>query len=255
MFKKLFAILGTLARQPKSILRVLNPSTGESRLEVQHNHGLANGLPVVDIEELAGTIKGDEVYPHAFMDGGSMPTDLLLLRKLAQRPQTETYLEIGTWRGESVMNVAPFVSKAITFNLPDEEIKRRGGLDAYITQGAMFIQDTPNVQQVKADSLIFDFAPFHNQVDLAFIDGDHHYPAVKQDTINAFKLLRNDDAIIVWHDYGFTPEAVRWEVLLAILDGTPPELRKYLYHVSHTKKCGIYPETFENQAACTSRKA
>jgi hypothetical protein len=34
--------------------------------------------------------------------------------------------------------------------------------------------------------------------DLVFIDGDHSYPYVVSDTRNAFKVLRDDNPMIVW---------------------------------------------------------
>jgi len=44
---------------------------------------------------------------------------------------------------------------------------------------------------------------------------------------------------VVWHDYGFHPDQVRFEVMAAILDGTEPGARERIYHVAHTK-CAIY---------------
>ena len=79
----------------------------------------------------------------------------------------------------------------------------------------------------------------NEKFDLLFIDGDHHYESVKNDTANAFKLLKNENAIIVWHDYGNNPNDIRWDVFRGILDGTPPEEQKYLYRVSNTL-CAIY---------------
>lgn len=235
MIRKFFAILRELFQNPKSILRVLNPSESESKKYISNKYQLSNGLPLVDIEEVVGKIQNDKIIFHTFLDGGSMPTDLILLQKLAKKFPQGKYLEIGTWRGESVVNVAPFVKEAITLNLPDSEILRRGGSKEYLNQGGMFIPQKSNIVQIKADSATFDFTPFYKSIDLVFVDGDHHYTSVKKDTETAFKLLANANSMIVWHDYGFNPEAVRWEVLQAILDGTPPEHRASLFHVSNTK--------------------
>ena len=40
---------------------------------------------------------------------------------------------------------------------------------------------------------------------------------------------------MVWHDYGFHPDQVRYEVMAAILDGVGPERAAKVYHVAHTK--------------------
>jgi hypothetical protein len=39
---------------------------------------------------------------------------------------------------------------------------------------------------------------------------------------------------VVWHDYGFHPDKVRYEVMAAILDGVGPERSDRIYHVAHT---------------------
>jgi predicted O-methyltransferase YrrM len=87
--------------------------------------------------------------------------------------------------------------------------------------------------------LNFDFQSLNKKYDLIFIDGDHHYDYVKNDTQKIFQHLIHDNSIIVWHDYARNPECFRSEVLAGILDGTPREYRKYLYHVSNTM-CSIF---------------
>jgi glycosyltransferase involved in cell wall biosynthesis len=72
-----------------------------------------------------------------------------------------------------------------------------------------------------------------------FVDGDHSREGVEIDTRNAFKLLRDDQSVIVWHDYGFTPERINWDVFAGILDGCPEERRGDLYQVSNTL-CAVY---------------
>ena len=63
-------------------------------------------------------------------------------------------------------------------------------------------------------------------------------------TETAFKLLKGERSIIVWHDYGLDPETIRWDVMGAILDGVPAEKRKHIYHISNTL-CAVYlPDDF-----------
>jgi predicted O-methyltransferase YrrM len=237
MLSKLLSIILTLLKQPKAILRVLHPTEEESKYTVMAKYGFANGLKVVALDNFLENKKGVS-NPYLFLEGGSLPTDLILLNQLAQKQNTQTYFEIGTWRGESAMNVAPFVEKVYTLNLPNEEIRRRGASESYITQGGMLLQG-PNIVQLYGDSQTFDFSPFFSACDLVFVDGDHHYASVVKDTQNAMKLLKNEDSVLVWHDYGFSPEEIRWEILLAILDSIPESLHHCLYHVSNTK-CAIF---------------
>ena len=62
---------------------------------------------------------------------------------------------------------------------------------------------------------------------------------METDTRNAFKLLKDSQSVIVWHDYGFTPERINWQVFAGILDGCPEERRGDLYQVSNTR-CTVY---------------
>jgi hypothetical protein len=75
--------------------------------------------------------------------------------------------------------------------------------------------------------------------DLIFVDGDHSYQGVLNDTKKVFSLLKDENSVIVWHDYGYNPEKPRHSVLLAILEGIPSQEHQHLYHVSNTM-CAIY---------------
>ncbi len=53
------------------------------------------------------------------------------------------------------------------------------------------------------------------------------------------KFLAHDESTLVWHDYSYFPEEIRYEVMAAILDGTDPVDREQLFFVSRTK-CAIF---------------
>jgi len=202
---------------------------------------LNQGLPMVGVEELFLDSEA-VVSPYAYLSGATMPTDLALLRALAERFGAKSYFEIGTWRGESVANVAAVVPECVTLNLPREEIVRLSGSEAYADLHGFFSRNLPNVRHIYGDSRTFDFAPYRNGFDLVFIDGDHHYEAVKSDTASVLPLLRDNRSIIVWHDYGYDPETVRWSVLHGILDGLPAEMHHRIFHVSNTMCAVLLPE-------------
>ena len=154
------------------------------------------------------------------------------------------YFEIGTWRGESVANLADVAEHCVTFNLPKEDIIKQTDNQLYADLHSFFSKGLDNVEQLYGDSQTFDFGPHFGKYDMVFVDGDHHYESVKKDTETAFKLLKGERSIIVWHDYGLDPETIRWDVMGAILDGAPAEKRKHIYHVSNTL-CAVYlPDDF-----------
>ena len=142
-------------------------------------------------------------------------------------------------------NVASVVPQCVTLNLSREEIIALTGDERYADAHAVFSKNLDNVTHLQGNSQTFDFSPYKGQFDLVFVDGDHHYESVRKDTETAFTLLHNDNSVIVWHDYGYDPETIRWSVLSAIWEGTPPEKRPHLYHVANTM-CAIYiPERLQ----------
>ncbi|MBC7447130.1 MAG: class I SAM-dependent methyltransferase [Hymenobacteraceae bacterium] len=201
------------------------------------------GLPVTP---LAGLLpkEGDTVEPFAFGGGGSLPTDLLLLRALVRRVgPAARYLEIGTWRGESAVAVAPLAASVATLNLSSEELRALGLSEAYIKQHGHFSLAFPNITHLFGDSATFDYAALPGgPYDVVFIDGDHHYAAVRTDTARVFAHLVGPHTAVVWHDASRQPGQPRWEVLAGILDGLPAELPGHLYAVSHSL-CALYVPT------------
>jgi len=219
------------------------------RKRVLKKYDFKNGLPVLDLVSVFDT-PTETISPYAFLDGGSLPTDLALLRYLVRRFQVENYLEIGTWRGESVANVAPIVKKAVTIDLPDDAMRSMRRSEDYIGQQRVFSENLSNVIHVRANSLTLDFPTLGDSFGLAFIDGDHHYEAVRSDTRNVLKCLL-PEGIIVWHDYALNPEQVRWSVLEGILDGLPADMHQRLFHVSNTL-CAVYlPQGISNLPGAT----
>lgn len=195
-------------------------------------------LPTIDLLDLFPSFN-ETLNCYSFLEGTCLITDLALLKMLAKRYHDCEYLEIGTWRGESLANVAEIAVHCTSVNLSPSEIRKMGMSEEYVKVHFVFSKSLGNVTYIGHDSRTFDFASLGKRFDLIFIDGDHAYKSVKIDTGNAFNLLRDEDSVIVWHDYGFTPETVRSSVLAGILDGCPYEHRENLYHVSNTM-CAIY---------------
>ncbi|MCF8381237.1 MAG: class I SAM-dependent methyltransferase [Bacteroidales bacterium] len=203
---------------------------------------IEEGLGVISPEELFGSEKEFNLNLFTFLDGGSLVTDIVLLKSLASTFENCSYFEIGTWRGESLSNVADVAEVCYSLNLSDNEMREMGVGEDYIRLQAFFSRDLKNVHHLKGNSKNFDFSSLNRKFDLIFIDGSHHYDDVKHDTIQVFKHLIHDKSVVVWHDYGDTPEHIRYEVFAGILDGLTPEFQPFLYHVAHTKSAVYIPK-------------
>lgn len=199
---------------------------------------MEKGFPTVNMLDLLPELD-ETITPYTYLSGGSMVTDLALVKGLAKKIRNCTYLEIGVWRGESMAAVAKSAKECVSLSLSDEQIKKLTNNDNFVAQNKIFLNEFENILFIEANSLTYDFENMNKKFDLIFIDADHSWAAVKSDTINAFKLLKDENSIIVWHDYGLTPEEKNWPTVAGIIDGCPQEYRKYLYHVSNTK-CAIF---------------
>ena len=240
--QKLSKAIGRIIKHPY-LLNLVLQDEGSNKEDVIRKHGLADGLPVIEINQLFPGFE-EVAKPYAYLSGATMPIDIALLRALAKRHAVDDYFEIGTWRGESVANVAEIAKRCVTLNLPKEDIITLTNNSLYADLHGFFSKGLSNVTQLYGNSRNFDFAGHFGKYDMVFIDGDHHYESVRKDTETAFGLLKSDRSIIVWHDYGLDPETIRWDVMGAILDGTPEGKRKHIYHVSNTL-CAVYlPDDF-----------
>ncbi|MEA3463010.1 MAG: class I SAM-dependent methyltransferase [Bacteroidota bacterium] len=231
--KKAIKALWWIFRKPVLLNRVLTDEDSWQSY-VEKRHPLPGGLPVVEMDQLVAS--GPIVLgPMTYLDGGSLPTDMMLLAGLAEGIENCAYFEIGTWRGESVATIAPRAASCYTLCLSDADMLKRGMHPLTIESHRQFSRDLENVTQLRGDSRSFNYKQLNKKFDLIYIDGDHHYDVVKSDTENIFRHLVHEKSIVVWHDYGFHPDQVRYEVMSAILDGVGPERADRIYHVAHTK--------------------
>lgn len=226
-----------LINNPAAIIAVCDNSTNYKRY-VEKKYGLINGLPVIIITELLPDFS-EEISPLSMLGDGSSPIDYALLKALAKKFNCCKYLEVGTWRGESIAIVADVADECYSISLSEDDLKKMGFNEKDILILDFFSKKLKNVVHIKANSLSFDFNSLQKKFNLIFIDGDHDKNSIESDTRNAFNLLKDDKSIIIWHDYGITPERIRWETLAGIMDGTPAEYRDNIYQVSNTL-CAIF---------------
>ncbi|WP_216907229.1 class I SAM-dependent methyltransferase [Synechococcus sp. CCY 0621] len=132
--------------------------------------------------------------------------DMVYVCAIPKLREAKKIFEIGTYRGQTTCGFADVCEDAeiYTLNLPPEQDGRYG---EYI---GSFIKTSPNkhrIHQVFSDSKTFDTTPYRRMMDYVFIDGDHSYEYVKNDTQKAFELLAPNGAI-VWHDFAGKSEGV-----------------------------------------------
>lgn len=236
-FKKLLLVIRQLIRAPWLIEKIIEKDLYWEKY-ISNKFGNIITLPQVELSDICKNLN-ESVNHYSFLSGSSLVTDIILLKCLAKRFTNCRYFEIGTWRGESVTNVSEVATECYTLNPQKNDLIKMGEKEAYANLQGFYSKKHQNIIHIEANSIDYDFSTLGKKFDLNFIDGNHHYKYVKNDTINIFKHLIHDKSIIVWHDYGYNPEKVNPEVLSAILDSVPNELRKYIYHVANTM-CAVF---------------
>ncbi len=236
-------VLKALFSNPKEIITLGYQAMVRKKFTVDFEkmvweHFKIRQLPTIDILDLEPGLK-DNINIYTFLPNTSTIPDMLLLRLLAKKFKDCSYLEIGSFRGESLASVSEVVKECTSITLSKEEQRELGFTEEEIKVSGIFLSKVPNLTTIYHNSLTFDFDAHKNKYDLIFVDGDHEYSSVVKDTQNVFKLLKNEDSIIVWHDYGYDSAAVRYDVFAGILEGTPEAYRKNLYHVSNTM-CAVF---------------
>jgi predicted O-methyltransferase YrrM len=207
----------------------------------------ANETAQISLQSIHHSTNKHQINTYSFLSGSSLITDFIVLKLACLRLEAKDYLEIGTWRGESVANVADIVENCYTLNLSDEALKKLNLEKEYIDLHRFFSKSKPNVCHLFGDSRTFNFDSLNKKFDVIFIDGDHHTEAVEADTNRLFPCLKNEKSILVWHDAKSDTEKIRYEVLLGIYRGMPKETHPFIYLVENSL-CAIYiPEILESK--------
>jgi hypothetical protein len=147
---------------------------------------------------------------------GSYLIDLVSLCLICRAIQPRVVFEIGTSVGYTALHFALNTdadARVFTLDLPRlnrtqpvlvttlmDEMHIRGNdhIETYCFDGESAAR---KITCLLGDSAAFDFSPWHDGVDLFFIDGAHSYEYVRSDTTNALSCARQG-SVIAWHDFG-----------------------------------------------------
>jgi predicted O-methyltransferase YrrM len=233
--------LKILLQNPLKVIKkgILAQEENFHKARIQSKYGISQ-LPTIDYLDIFPDFN-DTLDSYTFLNGTSFITDLLLLKGLAKSIPNCEYLEIGSWRGESIANVAEVAQNCTSVTLSENDMREMKFAEGFIKVHGLFSNGIKNIKTIGANSRTFDFSSLNQKFDLIFVDGDHSFEGVLNDTKKVFDLRKDETSIIVWHDYAFNAEDTRHSVMEAILDGIPKEKHKNLYHISNSM-CAVYIE-------------
>lgn len=177
-----------------------------------------------------------------FIPGGSGVLDYLFLRALILKFQLKNYLEIGTFIGESLRAVSDICSTcySISLNMADNYFRNRGEINFH---KKLLIDD--NIISFETNSNDFDYSLIDKKIDICFIDADHSYDGIYNDTKNIFDYINKENTFVIWHDFRIY-EKYRQETIWAVKDALSTEEFNRVYSV-HNNACGIYiPDKYIN---------
>ena len=121
--------------------------------------------------------------------------DLVVLAALVRHFGPRRLFEVGTFKGIGTLTLianAPEDAHLTTLDILDHDQRIAFAETPY----------GPRVTALIADSTDFDTDAYARSMDFIFVDADHRYGPVKNDSAKAFEMLA-PGGVIVWHDYPF----------------------------------------------------
>lgn len=181
----------------------------------------------------------EEVEGVTFLEGASTAVDLAFIKSIVKSKKDCDYLEIGSFRGESLINILPVCKSATSISLSPSEMAGMNIPKDYIEADYCLVEPNDKLTRIQHNSLTFDYTSLNKKYDVIFIDGDHSTNGVKSDTQNALKLLKDESSIIIWHDCSFSYSDIRYDVIRGVILGLGDQNFADFYRVRNTL-CGIY---------------
>lgn len=144
------------------------------------------------------------LLPGTTMNGSTNILEQFILCALVKKIKPQTILEIGTFKGSTTWHLyenAPPEAVIYTLDLPDDEVPEDMiNADRYYATNKRrpFLPNSDRVRQILINSKKWD-GVLDRKVEFAFIDGDHSYEGIRNDTEKTLRLLDNYGCIC-WHD-------------------------------------------------------
>ena len=214
MIEKLLQLGGRLLK-----IAARNPS------DLQHLLGIANWaageivdpvadtrpIPTIDVLDICPGTQRWTMQSFPSVGASVSPMECAALAALSRLIGANRIFEFGTYKGVSTTQLALNVGDGgmvFTLDLPEDHpayslpipkpeeqaIAAEGG------KGILIPSDLrERVTFLSSDSATFDESPFHETIDLVFVDGAHSYEYVKNDTEKGWNMLR-PGGVIAWHD-------------------------------------------------------
>jgi hypothetical protein len=205
ILNKLKIIKSSLQKNSIKTLRIM------FRLEYYKQVALKNKINIINIDEIIDfkDLEFNLVNIES-KKGHTTRLELLYIIAIIKRKlnNDENFLEIGTFDGNSAMNISKNLKKnsiLYTIDLPEEYHE---SLENQLEYDKTLIDfkgrkkkkhlNCSNVKQIYSDSTLFDFTSIKFKG--VFIDGGHSYDIVKADSLNCIKNI-DKFGFILWHDY------------------------------------------------------
>jgi Methyltransferase domain len=177
--------------------------------------GQVGRLPVVELGAILSGAPSISLHRLRCVDGNVSLYEQMCIAALAADKQPQCAVEIGTFNGNTTMQIAANVPEnavVFTLDLPVDQTIGPESLDnedeKYVASGQRKnrvyarMPLRSRIRELFGDSVTFDFdaALEGRKIDFVFIDASHSYENVKRDTENILPRLA-DSAIVLWHDY------------------------------------------------------
>lgn len=202
------------------------------------------GMFLKDFYEQYGTIS---LRDATFNPGGSGVLDYAFIRAVLLKYDLSTYMEIGTYIGESIHSISDITDLSISLTVEPEHpaSMRRWCMQRGIPDYSNRLVTDRNIHQYFADSKEFDFGKIKEKIDLYFIDGDHSYEGVVNDTKKVF-AHKERDSFVIWHDFCTDEGIIQQDVVAAVNDSLSKKEFEQVF-ATDNNMCGIYvPDKFLN---------
>ena len=206
VFGTLFKIAGSFLSRPRPMISLYQRNT------------LPFVFKDIDFRDFLGPGFHCRLEMHLAPDtyGDVSSFELLVLSSLVAKFRPRRIFEFGTFMGKTTQHLAanaPEDGQVFTLDLPEsnfETVVSRIPYDKNLLAegkrkrvGHYFRESKfeNKIEQIFANSSEFDESPYADSMDMVFVDADHTYSSVLNDTRKALHMLKKEPGkLILWHD-------------------------------------------------------